>query len=390
MSGVIRWFLQRRGHASLNGLVTTVSNGKCIDVECMTKFCRGCAMWRKKKNTDAYKTWKATHVCSINHTKSSGAMEGVGTVKMFSRSITKNNLIYEEYLGDGDTSSFKEVVDSNPYKEESITPVKLECVGHVQQRLGTRLRKLVKEYRQEESIAKKEKIIKKIIKLSGKGKLTDTVINSMQNFYGFAIRNNLGNIYAMKKAIGAVLFHCTLFKSNEFRHRFCPTGPDSWCKFQLDKLNGTQTYKANISIPKWIHDVIQPVFMNLRNDSLLEKCLHRQTQYANEALNQIIWSKIPKNVFVGKSVLELGINAAIVEYNDGSEGVESLKRLGVSSGRFTRIGTYKRNTKRIADSVRKCSEQGQSARKSLRTIKKGFSDKEKKTEKEESYVPGGF
>ena len=34
---------------------------------------------------------------------------------------------------------------------------------------------------------------KKIIKLSGKGKLTEIVINSMQNFYGLAIRGNIGN-----------------------------------------------------------------------------------------------------------------------------------------------------------------------------------------------------
>ena len=35
---------QRRGHASLKGVVTTISYGKCIDVETMTKFCRDCAM----------------------------------------------------------------------------------------------------------------------------------------------------------------------------------------------------------------------------------------------------------------------------------------------------------------------------------------------------------
>ena len=50
-------------------------------------------------------------------------------------------------MGDGDTSSFKAVVDSKPYGKYNITPTKLECVGHVQKRLGTRLRNKVKEYR---------------------------------------------------------------------------------------------------------------------------------------------------------------------------------------------------------------------------------------------------
>ena len=59
-------------------------------------------------------------------------MEAAGAIKMFRRSIEKNNVIYHEYLRDGDTSSFKAVVDSKPYEKYSITPTKLECIGHVQ------------------------------------------------------------------------------------------------------------------------------------------------------------------------------------------------------------------------------------------------------------------
>ena len=58
-----------------------------------------------------------THVCSINHTASSGAMEAAGAIEMFRRSIEESNLMYHEYLGGGDTSSIKAVVDSKPYAE---------------------------------------------------------------------------------------------------------------------------------------------------------------------------------------------------------------------------------------------------------------------------------
>ena len=68
------------------------------------------------------------HHCQINHTKSSGAMESAGAVDMFSHVY----LIYKEYLGDAD---------------QNVVPVKLECVGHVQKRLGTRLRNLVKAHK---------------------------------------------------------------------------------------------------------------------------------------------------------------------------------------------------------------------------------------------------
>ena len=71
-------------------------------------------MWEAKENQPGYDLWKANHIYNINNTKSSRVMEAAGAIDIFNRSIDKNNLICHEYLGDGDTSSFKEVVDANP------------------------------------------------------------------------------------------------------------------------------------------------------------------------------------------------------------------------------------------------------------------------------------
>ena len=49
-------------------------------------------------------------------------MEAAGAMEMFQKSIEKYNLIYNKYLGDGDTSSFKAVVDSKSYEKYNITP----------------------------------------------------------------------------------------------------------------------------------------------------------------------------------------------------------------------------------------------------------------------------
>lgn len=120
--------------------------------------------------------------------------------------------------------------------------------------------------------------------------------------------------------------------------------------------------------------------------------LHGQTQNPNEALNQIIWSKIPKQVFVSRKVLEIGVNSAIIEYNDGASGVfDVLEFVGVNTrGILTEKGTVARNYRRIKNSSVKCSEKGKIRRKTLRSIKKGFLDTEKETEIVESYVAGGF
>ena len=85
------------------------------------------------------------------------------------------------------------------------------------------------------------------------------MIDSMQKFYGLAIRQNPGNLYAMKKAIGAILSHCTDYSeripnsvfadNNEYRHRFCPRDVHTWCKFQKDKTTKKKTDKDKINLP---------------------------------------------------------------------------------------------------------------------------------------------
>ena len=211
---------QKRGFSSVNGVVTAIADGKCIDFKVLSKYCKGCAIWEQRKESEQYINWKQNHKCQANHSKSSGAMEAVGALEIFSKSVPMHSLIYDRFLGDGDSSSFKEVFESHPYKEYGVSVTKLECVGHVQKRLGTRLRNIREIYKEKKP------------SLSGRGKLTDKVINSMQNFYGRAIRENSHELYKMKKAIGAILWHCTNFEDEEYRHRYCPVGEKSWCKWK--------------------------------------------------------------------------------------------------------------------------------------------------------------
>ena len=47
---------QRRGFASLNGVVTCIErvNDKCIDIAIKTKDCKSCHLWKKKQGTEEY------------------------------------------------------------------------------------------------------------------------------------------------------------------------------------------------------------------------------------------------------------------------------------------------------------------------------------------------
>ena len=370
---------QKRGHAPLHGVVTAISEGKCVDTQVLTKYCRMCRIWEPKKGTPKYDEWYDTHKqkCQLNHEQSSGAMESAGAVDIFSRPIEQNELIYPEYLGDGDSSSFKDVVTSKPYEKYCIEPSKNECVGHVQKRLGTSLRNKVKAYKGTKT------------PLGGKGTLTKKTIDSMQNWYGMAIRHNLENLYQMKKAVGAILWHCTDF--SEGRHRFCPLGINSWCKFQKDKVTGKTTHKNKINLSEDIFKIIKPIFHDLASDELLSKCLHGQTQNPNESINKIIWTKCPKTTFVHKTVIEMGVNSAILQFNDGISSIHNaFQYFGFEVGSVTNSVSLRGDRRSINKSLRMSSEEGKLRRKKLRSKDKSLKDKEIETELIDSYSKGAY
>ena len=114
-------------------------------------------------------------------------------VRIFKRSQNIYNVRYKTYIGDGDSSSFQSVVDAKPYKD--LTPVKAECTGHIQKRVGSRLRRLKGNTKGNLSDG---------IPLGGAGWLTLKVINTLQNAMGIAIRQNIGSLYPVKKSIGAL------------------------------------------------------------------------------------------------------------------------------------------------------------------------------------------
>ena len=68
------------------------------------------------------------------------------------------------------------------------------------------------------------------------------------------------------------------------------------------------------------------LFMDLSDDNLFKKCLHGQTQNNfNESSNGVIWKWYPKDVFVGRSTLEMGVTSAAKSFNDRQSGMSNGK-----------------------------------------------------------------
>ena len=139
-----------------------------------------------------YNDYLASHTdCCADHHGSASIIESEGAVEIFKRSEEKRKLCYVSYLGDDDTSSFTEVVEAQPYGEVKI-PKKDKCVGHVQKRVGSRLRKLKDKTKNKLEDGKS---------LGGKGRLTNNAIDKLQSALEMAIRQNVGDLYVMKKNV---------------------------------------------------------------------------------------------------------------------------------------------------------------------------------------------
>ena len=141
---------QNRGFSSLFGVVFVIAYemGKIVDYTVKSKFCKGCKYWETKDQTsDAYKQWKDKHECDANFTGSAGAMEPEGALEMFERSMDYK-VRFKNLISDGDSKTHSLLLQEQPYGPETDHQVeKMDCVGHVQKRMGTALRNLKQQYR---------------------------------------------------------------------------------------------------------------------------------------------------------------------------------------------------------------------------------------------------
>ncbi|GFU13417.1 uncharacterized protein TNCV_3980541 [Trichonephila clavipes] len=127
---------KKRAHISLNGVVTAISvdTGEVVDAEILSKKCS--CNFKGNVHSDE---------CSANYFGNSGGME---------------------------IEAYEAVLESKPYKDVNIE--KLECVGHVEKRMGTRLRAIKLKLKGKKLEDKKS--------LGDRNRLTDAEIDKLQRY----------------------------------------------------------------------------------------------------------------------------------------------------------------------------------------------------------------
>ena len=268
-----------------------------------------CAITKQDLGEDfcEFSVWLSGHKnqCTQIHTGSSGSMDCSIAKKIWDRS-KNHNLISKQMICDGDSKAHGTIWDaygccetcekwekadkrsadnkkwrnSKEYEKWKKTHDSseatrarvqtLDCIGHVQKRMGTHLRQ----------VRKKEKKLTDGKSVKGsKHRLTDKAIDKLQCYYGNAIRANIkpgkltaeqqkDQIFTMQKAIMAALYHSCELSNNDERHKSCP-----------DKLHSWYSYKREGKLPRKDHldpvfsELSLPEFQQVSDYSLLLRCL---------------------------------------------------------------------------------------------------------------------
>ena len=349
VSGDGTW--EKRGFKSLFGVTTLIGyySGKIIDLVVRSSYCHACAIWRNKSKTSPeYLAWQEKHddeACTKTHEGSAGSMEVESVKMMFSRSEELYGVKYGNYIGDGDSKTFSAVLQLNPYGDE-LKVIKSECIGHVQKRMGTRLRN-----------------VRKNKKLGGKGKLTEALVKKLSTYYGLTIRRNVNIVEDMKKAIMATYYHM-ISTDDEPKHENCPAGEDSWCKWKKAEALVTEPEAHLPSSHPDVQKEILPIYEDLSRVDLLERCLGGQTQNTNESFNSTIWRLAPKHLQSGLKIIEVAAYLAACIFNEGSSSILMvMNELGIKVG--SRCSSYAEeiDNRRVSRQNRRSALETKEARK---------------------------
>lgn len=350
----------RRGFHSLAGFISCISifTNKIIGVEARHKYCASC---RAKGNC------KLGNKCAINHIGSSGSMEPAAAVILIKRLYSLGAKI-TRYLGDGDSSAYKTVLAACPWVTQ-----KLECLAHVAKGFGKAHRKRVKDVKDNLYLGKRKGI-------GGIGRLTDKAIHKLQTYYHLYVRH-----YRTPKRIAqatmAMYDHVTSTDKKP-NHKNCDI---KFCGYLKDPKNYKHKNKRNFHLPIEIMAPVKSVFEKKAEISFLEKVSHGKTTNANECFNSTVWNLISKNGFANLQLVNMALNIAVCQYNDGQLPIlHILQDLGVSVSKGMAVRCKSMDQQRLYKITK---SKAQSAKRAKRRL--GVKNAEKDAG-EPAYSPGAY
>ena len=113
--------------------------------------------------------------------------------------------------------------------------------------------------------------------------------------------------------------------------------------------------------------------------------MHGYTQNANESLHALVWKFCPKELFLGRTGVQTGVQTAcalaVCCFNDGSSSLAAISdRLLLSPSLLSKSFLKKKDLKRVKKSEYEVSEGAKKVRRLARRKRKGYDDRNQQRE----------
>ena len=243
--------------------------------------------------------------------------------------------------------------------------------------------------KEDEAIRSLQKAVKEAESEMINGVMNDGTVDLLEQFYGNAICANPNDLKAMTDACWAVFYH-SLSTDEKPHHEYCPVGAESWCKYQRALALHQDVPPHNTKIPGDFEKYLKPIFADLCQKTLLEKCLLGATQNRNESFNNLVWARSPKTEFTTKATIEIAVSHAVLVFNSGRQSLLSvIERLGIHAGPLCRANLAAQDSYRIKRSRSRESKAAKKRRKTKRLMEKRVEEAHIE-EEGVTYSAGGF
>ena len=262
-------------------------------------------------------------------------MESSAAIDIWKRSIPNHNIVYGTSIGDGDSSSFRNLGKSDPYNG-LVHVRKEECPEHVQKRIKNRLHKKTKSF---------------------KG-VPEAKADRIAHLYALVIAQHKGeSAHNIHEALHVLLRH------TEEKHDTCPVGVTSWCYFP--KLSAQHVKDSDIPYPKTRAPFLsnsefqrtEEVFELFASLAFCKTITLGKKQKSNESLHNMIWHNAPKMPRVGHKSLIVSTALSVLSFNDGSLSYSVLmEELGLKASFKTLKYLATRDRHRNQLRIRRCRE----------------------------------
>ena len=311
-------------------------------------------------------TWNASHskVCTAKYQDYASVQLESALAPSVVQDALDRGVIFSGLVTDGDTKTHHKLHSAGLYQHLGIHEIeRIECLAHVCKRIKINIirkqEKALKLNRDQKNLQKQlltqgggmsEAEALKQVSPAFRGTLqkdsrkrgtwegptkairtvNDTVAGQVASYYRIAIHRNRGNIREIIRAIDAIPLHLSANDGNaKDNHRFCPITSNTWCRYQEAIFNRrTPPHHPNYlseGACKIITDVFQEFGYNA--PEFIRKVQEGRTSNHNEAIHSVLWRMVHKDEYASYEMMQLGSALAIIRYNDGFRGIETLFQL---------------------------------------------------------------